>query len=247
MPLSKPEQGVVHASSEVIQTRWIEIDCEDGDFPGYLALPPTGSGPGIVLIQEIFGVNQHIRAVAEQYALAGYVVLAPDLYWRVRPHIELGYNADTMKEGFGHAMTIGIPTQTDDLEASVSALRALPETTGKVTSIGYCMGGTLSYLLATRNVVDASVCYYGGSIHTLLDDAVKASGPILMHFAGEDDYVSAESLASVRQAFARKPLAQIHEYPGAHHGFNCWARPSHSQSTAALALGRTLEFLAAQK
>jgi carboxymethylenebutenolidase len=200
-----------------------------------------------VLIQEIFGVNQHVRAVAEQFALAGYVVLAPDLYWRKRPHIELGYNADTMKEGFGYAMEITIPTMTDDLEASVSALRALPQTTGKVTSIGYCMGGTLSYLLAARNVVDASVCYYGGSIPSMLGDAAKVGGPVLMHFAGQDDYVSPEALATVKQAFARKPLVQIHEYPGAHHGFNCWARPSYSQPVAALALGRTMEFLAAQK
>jgi carboxymethylenebutenolidase len=224
---------------------WIDLGAEGGKFEGYLALPPTGSGPGIVLIQEIFGVNPHIRSVADQYALDGYVVLAPDLFWRVRPHIEIGYNAETMKEGFGYVQQIGFPTMVGDLVTTAKALRARPEVKGKIASIGFCAGGTLSFLAAAEGAVDAMVSYYGGGTQNFLDRAGQVTVPSLFHFGGADTHISPENVASVEKAFEGRTSAEFHVHPGAEHGFNCWARGSYNQKTAAHARGQTLQFLAA--
>ena len=121
----------------------INIDSRDGKtFQGYLALPPTGNGPGIVLIQEIFGVNAHIKAVADQYALDGYVVLAPDLFWRQQPGVELGYTEADFGAAMGLMQKMDFSLAVQDLAATVSALRQRSECSGKVASLGYCMGGT---------------------------------------------------------------------------------------------------------
>ncbi len=135
---------------------WIDIATHDNqNFKGYLALPPTGSGPGLLLIQEIFGVNEHIRSVADQYALDGYVVLAPDLFWRQQPGADLGYSEADMGKGFAlmQGMDFGLALQ--DLASTVKTLRGRAESSDKVASIGYCMGGLLSFLSAAHAGVSA--------------------------------------------------------------------------------------------
>jgi carboxymethylenebutenolidase len=222
--------------------KWIDIATEGGKFEGYLALPPAGKGPGIVLIQEIFGVNPHIRGVADQYALDGYVVLAPDLYWRVKPHIELGYEG-TMQEGFGYLQQIGVPTLVKDLVASAKALRSVPEVDGKIAAIGYCAGGTLAFRLAAEGVVDAAVSYYGGGNQGAADRAKDVKVPILFHYAADDSHITPEAIDVVKKAFAGHENAAFHVHEGAGHGFNCWARGSYNQKVAAFARGQTLQFL----
>ena len=232
---------------------WIDIKAEDGVFGGYLALPPKGAdsgpqgghGPGIVLIQEIFGVNEHIRAVADQYALDGYVVLAPDLFWRKGHRADLGYGPADFQTGLDLMMTMDGAKAVSDVTATVAALRARPELSGGVASIGYCMGGRLSFLAAAHSGVDAAVSYYGGGIDSLLGDAPRISCPIQFHFAASDAHIPPEAVAAVRAAFAGKP-AEVFVYPGSTHGFNCWARASYHAPSAALALGRSLGFLAEQ-
>ena len=210
----------------------------------YLALPPGGSGPGLLLLQEIFGVNPHIRTLAEQYALAGFVVLAPDVFWRQAPRVELGYGADDRQRGVALAGALQAPEVLVDLQATVAALRARPEVGGaKVGVIGFCMGGRLAYTAAALTDVDAAVSYYGGGIAGQLALASQVTCPIQFHFAGTDNHIPPEAVAAVREAFAGKP-AEIFEYPGSHHGFNCWARASYHAPSSALALGRSLAFLA---
>jgi carboxymethylenebutenolidase len=228
-----------------IRTEWIAIapDTAPG-FAGYLARPPAGSGPGLVLFQEIFGVNAHIRALAEQYALDGFVVLAPDMFWRQAPRVELGYEGEERQR----AVALMGQQQPDDLvadiRASVAALRARPETAGRKTgAIGYCMGGRMAYTAAALAGVDAAVAYYGGGIHKQLDLAAHITGPVQFHYAGEDDHIPPPAVESVRQAMAGKP-GEVHVYPGSMHGFNCWARASYHAPSAALAHGRSLVFLA---
>jgi len=227
--------------SSPIKTQWIDIA---PGFAGYLALPPAGKGPGLVLFQEIFGVNEHIRGVAEQYALDGFVVLAPDLFWRGAPKIELGYEGADRARGIElmHAMT---PDHVaSDITASVGALRARPETAGaKLGAIGYCLGGRLAYNAAALGGIDAAVAYYGGGIHNELDRAAFIHCAMQFHYAGHDDNISPEAVEKVRQAFADKP-AEVFVYPSAHHGFNCWSRASYNAPSAALAHGRALAFLA---
>ncbi|TSA18832.1 MAG: dienelactone hydrolase family protein [Betaproteobacteria bacterium] len=232
-----------------MNSRWIDIKASDGGtLKGYLSLPPgagkTGKGPGIVLIQEIFGVNSHIRAVADQYASDGYTVLAPDLFWRMQPMVELGYGQEDFKTGIGYMQKFDFAAGLKDLAATVAALRALPEGGGKVASVGYCMGGMLSYLCAANAGVDAAVCYYGGGIHTKLDEAGKIKCPVLFHFAGNDSYIPAAAVEAVKQTFAGRESVRIDVYPGVDHGFNCWDRAAYNQQSAALARGRSLAFLA---
>lgn len=223
----------------------IDIASNDGQsFQGYLALPPTGTGPGIVLIQEIFGVNSHIRAIADQYALDGYVVLAPDLFWRQQPGVNLGYTEADFSSAMGFMQKMDFDLAVQDLSATVAALRARAECTGRVASLGYCMGGLLSYLSAANAGVDAAVCYYPGSIETKLDQADKVRCPILIHFAEKDHYISAAAVKSVQAKFADVKNAVIEVYPGVDHGFNCWERPSYDQKTSSLAHGLSLSFLA---
>lgn len=227
-------------------SRRINIQAQDGsgEFSGYLALPPTGRGPGILLIQEIFGVNEHIRAVADQYASDGFVVLAPDVFWRQEPNVDIGYDQASFEKGFALMQGMDFPKAVEDLISSAQALKSLPEVTGKVASLGYCMGGLLSYMVgSSAGAVDASVCYYGGGIHNNLDRAGGVNIPMLMHFAEEDGFIPTEAINAVKSAFDGNGLVGIHTYPAVDHGFNCWGRPMYNQSAAALARGRSLQFL----
>lgn len=229
-----------------MNSRYIDIQAGDGQsFKGYLSLPPTGSGPGILLIQEIFGVNHHIRAVADQYALDGYVVLAPDVFWRVEPGVEIGYSEQDIQKGRSLMQQLDAAQTVDDLSAALKTLRALPECVGKVASLGYCMGGRLSFLCAANAGVDAAVCYYPGGIEGQLGQVDKVKCPVLFHFGEKDKGISLDAVAKVKDAFAGRKDAAIEVYPNADHGFNCWARPAYHQKSAALAHGRTLSFLSA--
>ena len=224
-----------------VDTRWVQI--EPG-YEGWLALPPAGRGPGLLLFQEIFGVNPHIRAVAEQYALDGFVVLAPDVFWRQQPKVELGYEGPDWQR----ARELMMGCRPDELIADIGAaarwLRAQPAVEGsKVGAIGYCMGGRLAYLAAATAGVDAAAPFYGGGIHQQLERVPAITCPMQFHYAGHDDHIPPEAVDSVRQAFAGKP-AEVHVYPGSMHGFNCWSRASYHAPSAALAHGRTLQFLA---
>ncbi|MFN9279045.1 MAG: dienelactone hydrolase family protein [Betaproteobacteria bacterium] len=222
-------------------TAWIDIA---PGFAGYLALPPAGHGPGLVLFQEIFGVNEHIRAVAEQYALDGFVVLAPDCFWRDAPQVELGYAGDDWQRAFALMKAYRPEDALADIGMTVQALRARPEVAGgKVGAIGYCMGGRLAYLAAATAGVDAAVPYYGGGIHTQLERAAGITCPMQFHYAEHDANIPLSAVAAVQQAFAGR-AAEVHTYTDAHHGFNCWARESYHAPSAALAHGRALAFLA---
>jgi carboxymethylenebutenolidase len=228
-----------------LNSRSIDIQAGDGNsFKGYLSLPPTGSGPGILLIQEIFGVNAHIRAVADQYAMDGYVVLAPDVFWRLEPGLDIGYSPEDMQKGLSLMQKLDASQAVQDLTTAVDTLRGLSECTGKVASIGYCMGGRLSFLCAANAGVDAAVCYYPGGIEGQLGQVEKVTSPVLFHFAENDRLISQEAVANVKDAFAGRKDAAIEAYPNVDHGFNCWARGAYNQKAAALAHGRSLSFIA---
>jgi carboxymethylenebutenolidase len=231
-----------------VETRWISLPTAAGAIDAFLALPPAGRGPGLVMFQEIFGVNEHIRTVAEQYALAGFVVLAPDIFWRQQRRVELGYDGADWQRAVALMQGLVAPDKTADLaadiSASVAAVRGLPEVAGaKVGAIGWCLGGRLAYTAAALSGVDAAVAYYGGGIHDALHLASGIEVPIQFHYAGQDDHIPPEAVDRVRAAMAGK-AAEVFVYPGSRHGFNCWARASYHAPSAALAHGRALEFLA---
>jgi len=228
-----------------MNSKWISVKADDGgEFGAYLSLPPTGRGPGIVLIQEIWGVNAHIRAMADLYAADGYVVLAPDIFWRLEPRVDLNYDEAGTAKAYELMQKMDRPKAGLDVATAATALRSRPEVGTKIASLGYCMGGFLAYLAATHGAVDAAVCYYGGGIQNSLDVAPKVRIPILFHYAEKDAHITKDAVESVRFAFASHNNARIETYPGVDHGFNCWGRPLYNQAAAALAHGRSLEWLA---
>jgi carboxymethylenebutenolidase len=236
--------------TDPVTTAWTTIATADGPQDALLALPPGGRGPGLLLLQEIFGVNDHIQRVAAQYALAGFVVLAPDVFWRQTPRLMLGYGSDDRQRGVQAAGALQPAQVVADLQAGVAALRARPEVVGadgqpgRVGAIGYCMGGRLAYSAAALAGVDAAVAYYGGGIQQQLALAPQIRCPIQFHYAEHDDHIPPAAVAAVREAMASHAQAEVHVYPGSHHGFNCWARASYHAPSAALAHGRSLAFLA---
>jgi carboxymethylenebutenolidase len=227
---------------DAVTTRWVDI-AEGGRFQGFLALPPAGTGPGLVLYQEIFGVNAHIRAVAQQYALDGFVVLVPDVFWRAQARIELRYNEEDRGRGRQIMAGLSIADLEADVRTAVGALRALPQTAGRtVGASGVCLGGRLAYLAAALTDVDAAVSYYGGGIHDRLELAPDIRAPLLLHYAENDAGIPLSAVDKVRDTLGDR--AEVHVYPGAAHGFNCWPRPVYDPRSAVTAHGRSLSFLA---
>ena len=213
----------------------IKLTAEDGfEFSAYRADPEGTPKGGVVVIQEIFGVNSHIRGDVDKFARHGYAAIAPALFDRVRTGVELDYNEAGMEEGLGIVGELGFDNPLIDIKAAAAASGA-----GKVGVVGYCWGGTVAWLTAARLGLP-SVSYYGGRTMQFLGEAPKA--PLLMHF-GETDH--AIPLSDVEAIRARYPDIPIHVYAGAGHGFNCDQRADYNEQAVATALTRTLEFLAA--
>jgi len=228
-------------------TRTERITAPDGGlFDGHLAVPELGSGPGLLLIQEIGGVNGYIREVAARLAALGYVVLAPDAFWRVRPNYELEvFTPEGLGEAMGIAGQFDPATGVPDLAAALDHLRTVPEVTGGVGVIGFCFGGTMSYLLAAAADPAVAVSYYGSGVAGALDHAPSITCPILFHFGGADPYLPAEDVERIRAATAAMANAEILVQPDAGHAFDNHLSEVFSDPEAAVAAwGRTVSFLA---
>jgi carboxymethylenebutenolidase len=216
---------------------------DGGKFSGYLVTPGSGSGPGLLLLQEIFGVNQHIRELADLYAEEGYVVLAPDLFWRMKPGVELGYSDADLTAALSYYQRFDIDQAVADVGDALTTLRADSRCTGKIGALGYCLGGKLAYLAAARLPVDAAVSYYGVGIEENLSEAKSIACPIALHFASEDKFVPAAARAAIKQALAGNDDAEIYVYMGADHAFNNRARDTYHGPSASLAASRTISLL----
>ena len=213
----------------------IRLTADDGhDLDAYEA-GPAEAAAGIVVIQEIFGVNAHIRDVADRYAALGYRAVAPALFDRLERGVERGYSDETVTRGRAMRGTIDWNDTVRDVAAAVDCLAP----NGPVGVVGYCYGGSLAWLAANSLPVAAAVGYYGGQIIQFLDRAPRA--PVLLHF-GEVDYMI--PLSDVERISEAHPAVPVHVYDGADHGFNCDARDSYHPEAAALAQQRTLDFLA---
>ena len=219
----------------------IEINATDGgSFAAYLALPAKTPAPGIVLLPEVFNTNDHIRSVVDGYADEGFVVLAPDVYWRQEAGCYLAYT----DEGRAKAQSLRADLDTDqfadDLADTIAALKVREGCTGKVGVMGFCLGGKLTYLSGTRHEIDAAVSYYGVQIDQHLDEADSLKCPILMHFAGIDPHVPQDTVDAIQARMGTWDNVDIHVYPGAEHGFNRYGYPSYSEAAAVPARQRTL-------
>ena len=206
---------------------------EDGhELSAYQALPDGEAKAGLVLIQEVFGVNHHIRALADQYANRGFAVLAPALFDRAERGVELGYGENDLALGRELRTSIGWDGPVRDVAAAIAAL----PTDKRVAVMGYCWGGSVAWLAATRLQPACVVCYYGGQIIDFKDEAPHC--PVLMHFGEQDHIITPDAVSAIKAA---QPSAEIHVYP-AGHGFNCTERADFNPQSAELALERTLAF-----
>jgi carboxymethylenebutenolidase len=220
---------------------FIEITAADGGrFKAYMALPAGGKGPGIVLCQEIFGINEYVRETADLYAEEGYVVLAPDLFWRMQPGVDMGYSPEEWQKAFDFFQRFDVDAGIKDITATVSTLRGRPECTGKVGVLGHCLGGKLAYLAAARSGVDCAVGYYGVGIEGSLNEKDKIRCPLVLHIAGEDKYVPKEAQEQIKAAFAEKSNVEIYTYPGQDHAFARTKGDHYHKPSANLAHSRSL-------
>jgi carboxymethylenebutenolidase len=200
----------------------ISIQAHDGgSFTAYVARPAgTGPFPAVVVIQEIFGVNEVMRAICDGLAKDGYIAVCPDLFWRQEPGIQL---TDRSEAEWQRAFTLFNGFDVDlgvvDLKSTLAAARKLDGASGKAGSIGYCLGGKLAYLMATRSDSDANVSYYGVGLDALLDEAGSVKKPLLMHIAEKDKFVPPEAQKKILEALLNRPGVTLHVYQGVDHAF----------------------------
>jgi carboxymethylenebutenolidase len=216
---------------------------EGGSFKAYLALPEKGSGPGIVLLQEIFGINAYIRGVADHYAEEGYVVLAPDLFWRIEPGIELGFTEAERQKAFAYRARFDVDKAVEDIGAAIGALRALPQCRGKIGAIGFCLGGLLAYLSAARLCVDCAVSYYGVGIEKALGEAKNIECPMVLHIAEKDAFTPQAVVDAIKKSFAERLDVEIYVYPGAGHAFARRGGDHFDKPAAMMAHSRSIALL----
>jgi carboxymethylenebutenolidase len=213
---------------------------DGGEFDGYLALPASGYGPGIVVLQEIFGVNGVMRSVADWYAAHGFIALCPDLFWRMERGVELT-EADRAK-AFAFYQQLDEAKAVEDSAAALEFLRKHPACSGRVGAVGFCLGGNLAYLLSVRFKPDCAVGYYGVSIEKSLDEAKNLSSPLLLHIAGADQFCPPEAQAQIHATLDGNPLVTIHDYPEQGHAFGRVGGEHYDAAAAELANLRSLEF-----
>lgn len=221
--------------------QFVDLKAADGTtIPAYVAEPAGKPKGGIVVVQEIFGVNKHIREVADGYAADGYLAVAPATFQRVQQNVELGYAEADMGAGFKLKQAVEAlpaPGVMQDLQAAVDY--AAGKSGGKVGMVGYCWGGLLTWRAASAlNGLAAAVPYYGGGMTTPEEAARQPKVPVLAHFGEQDQWIPMDSIEAFKKAH---PEAEVHVYP-AHHGFNCNHRGAYDEASAKLARERTLAF-----
>lgn len=226
-------------------TTIIDIDRPDGPgiFTAYCAEPAGTPKAAIVVVQEIFGVNAGIRRRCDMLTEAGYLAIAPDLFWRIEPNVELDPDiAPEMERSLQLMNKFDQDQGIADIQASLKAARARLGQSGKVGVLGYCLGGRLAFMTAARTDADATVCYYGVGIDGLLDEAKGIAHPVMLHMGEDDHFVDKAAQARMHAGLDSYPQATLHDYPGADHGFATEFGKRRLDAAATLADKRTAEF-----
>lgn len=222
----------------------ITITEQDGSFAAYIARPSELPAPGVVVLQEVFGVNADIREHCDKLAKLGFVAVAPDLFWRQEPNVDLDVRSeDDWRHGLRLYQAYDRDAGVSDIASTIKATSALPECTGKVAVLGYCLGGLMSFLTAARSKVDAVVAYHGGDTERYLGEAGGIHAPMIMHLGEEDEFISRSAQGAIKAALAGKPDVEIYSYPGQRHAFSRYNGAHYNAAAATLANGRTEDFL----
>jgi carboxymethylenebutenolidase len=222
----------------------IVIESPDGTFRGYISRPAKLPAPAVVVLHEVFGVNADIRATCDELASQEFIAIAPYLFWRQEPGVDLGV---TSEADWQHGLPLYTAFDRDagarDVMETVRTAVGLPESTGKVALLGYCLGGLMVFLTAARYEVDAAVAYHGGETEKYLGEVGGLGAPMVMHLAEEDEFISKAARAEIKAALARKANATVYSYPSQHHAFARHNGTHYNAAAAALANRRTSEFL----
>lgn len=218
---------------------------DGGSFEAYVAMPTALPAPTIVVIQEIFGVNQGLRSKCDDLAQQGYIAVCPDLFWRLEPDVQL---TDKTKEEWDKALSLmnrfDIDKGIEDLRSVVHVYKGHAQSNGRVGAVGYCLGGKLAYLMAARTKVDCAIGYYGVGLDALLGESTAIKNPLLLHIAEDDKFVSKDAQAKIKAGLKDNPHITIHSYPGVNHAFTRVGGEHYDEAAAIIANNRTYDFLA---
>jgi carboxymethylenebutenolidase len=222
----------------------ITVEGRDGAFGAHIARPKALPAPAVVVLHEVFGVNADIRKTCDELAEQGFIAVAPDLFWRQEPGVDLGV---TSEADWQHGLRLYQAYDRDagarDVKAAADDVAKLHECIGKVAVLGYCLGGLMTFLTAARYGVDAAVAYHGGDTEKYLGEIDGLHAPMLMHLAEEDEFISKSAQAEIKTALAGRPNAIVYSYAGQNHAFSRHGGKHYNSAAAALAHKRTYEFL----
>ena len=222
----------------------ITIPGRDGAFDAYIALPKTLPAPAVVVLQELFGVNADIRKTCDELAAQGFVAVAPDLFWRQEPGVDLGVTSDAdWQHGLRLYQAYDRDAGARDVKDTIEVAAKLPDCTGKVAVLGYCLGALMTFLTVVRYRADAAVAYHGGDTEKYLGEVDGLNTPLLMHLGEEDEFISKAAQAEIKAALAKKPNTIVYSYPGQSHAFSRHGGAHYNAEAAALAHERTYAFL----
>src|SRR5258707_10803911 len=231
-------------SEENTMTDRITIKGRDGAFGAYIARSKVLPAPAVVVLHEVFGVNADIRKTCDELAEQGFIAVAPDLFWRQEPGVDLSVTSEAdWQHGLHLYQAYDRDAGARDAKDTVDAVAKLPGCAGKVAVLGYCLGALMVFLTAVRHGVDAAVAYHGGDTEKYLAEVDRLHAPMLMHLAEEDEFISKAAQAEVKTGLAKKTNATGYSYPGQHHAFSRHNGAHYNAAAAALANGRTSEFL----
>ncbi|MER7130288.1 dienelactone hydrolase family protein [Streptosporangium saharense] len=227
-----------------MENRVEKVAVADGAFDLHLWVPDGGHGPVVLLVQEIYGVGPYIRGVAEELAGLGYVVGAPDLFWRIQPGWVAGHDEAGTAESLKIGARFDVPQGVADAAAALSLLRALPEADGRAGVVGFCLGGSVAYLLAATVETDAVLSFYGSAVPDATGLMERITCPLLMVFGGSDPYIPRDRVALVEEAAAGRPNVEVHVAEQAGHAFlNHEAPQFHNPEAAPAVWALGLDFL----
>jgi carboxymethylenebutenolidase len=222
----------------------ITIESPDGTFHAYVSRPAKLPAPAVVVLQELFGVNADIRTTCDELAKQGFIAIAPDLFWRQEPDVDLDVRSEAdWQRGLRLYGAYDRDAGARDIAQTIRAAVKLPGSTGKVALQGYCLGALMAFVTAARHEVDAAVAYHGGDTEKYLGEVGSLRAPLLMHLGEEDEFISKTAQAQIKAALAKKPNATVYSYPGQHHAFSRHNGLHYNATAAALANRRTSEFL----
>ncbi len=222
----------------------IIIESPDGTFRAYISRPAKLPAPAVVVLQELFGVNADIRTTCNELAAEGFIAIAPDLFWRQDPGVNLDVRSEAAwQRGLQLYAAYNRDAGVRDIMETVRTAVELPESTGKVALHGYCLGALMAFITAARYEVDAAVAYHGSDTEKYLGEVGGLEAPLLMHLGEEDEFISKAAQAEIKAALAGKPNATVYSYPGQCHAFSRHNGAHYDAAAAMLANRRTSEFL----